>query len=472
MKGNMKDVVVLLPGILGSALERDGKTLWDIGAGVVGRALFSVGGSIHSLALSSDGSTGDGVAATRLLPDAHLVPFFWKIDGYGELSRFIQSKVDVVPGENFFEFPYDWRLDNRISAERLATAALGWLENRRRRYPRAQLVFIGHSMGGLVARYFIERLGGWRHTRMLITLGTPHRGSVKALDFLANGLRKRMGPVTLVDFSRVVQSLPSALQLLPIYPCVGESEHSLERLEAIDRDQIGSLNVERARAGIEFHREIERAVEINRKEPDYGYRLLPVVGAFQPTYLSALLTDDGVEPLRTYEGKHLLDGDGTVPRLSATPIELGKAKVETFVSCPHASLQNFDPVRVQMRAAVEDTDISELKATRAEAISLDLQDGYTVGDSVVVRARCESAVEPLRAVLADVERRTETEYEFDDATAGDGWQTLSISTLPAGAYRIRVEAGDAAEPISDLFAVLDPGGPRPHSRRASSSRSP
>jgi hypothetical protein len=451
----MKDVVVLLPGILGSALERDGKSLWDISTGAIGRALFSLGGSIHSLELSSDSSTGDGVTATALLPDAHVAPFFWKIDGYAELSRFIQSRLDVVPGESFFEFPYDWRLDNRISAERLATAALGWLEDRRRRHPSARLVFIGHSMGGLVARYFIERLGGWRDTRMLVTLGTPHRGSVKALDFLANGLRKRVGPVTLVDFSKLVQSLPSALQLLPIYPCVGESEHSLERLEEIDRKEIGSLDVERARAGIEFHREIERAVAANRQERDYGYRLVPVVGTFQPTYLSAVLTADGVEPLRTYKGESLLDGDGTVPRFSATPIELSKAKTETFVACPHASLQNFEPVRVQMRAALQDIDISELKAVAAEAISLDLQDGYAVGEDVVVRARCASASAPLRAVVTDVQQGTETEHELDAANGADGWQTLSIETLPAGTYRLRVEAGDAAEPVSDLFAVLD-----------------
>ena len=46
----MKDVVVLLPGILGSALEKNGKSLWDVSAGAIGRALFSLGGSIDQLA--------------------------------------------------------------------------------------------------------------------------------------------------------------------------------------------------------------------------------------------------------------------------------------------------------------------------------------------------------------------------------------------------------------------------------------
>ena len=36
---------------------------------------------------------------------------------------------------------------------------------------------IGHSLGGLIARYFVQRLGGDRHVHTLVTLGTPHQGT-------------------------------------------------------------------------------------------------------------------------------------------------------------------------------------------------------------------------------------------------------------------------------------------------------
>lgn len=39
---------------------------------------------------------------------------------------------------------------------------------------------IGHSMGGLVARYYVQRLGGDQRVHTLCTLGTPHSGSVPA----------------------------------------------------------------------------------------------------------------------------------------------------------------------------------------------------------------------------------------------------------------------------------------------------
>ena len=456
MKTPMKDVIVLLPGILGSALAKDGKVIWDVGVGALGRALFSLGGSVQDLALKSYASTGDGVTPTHLLANVHMIPYLWKIDGYSDLVEFIRSKFEVVPGENFFEFPYDWRLDNRISAQRLSSVAKEWLEKWRSRYPDARLVLIAHSMGGLVARYFIEALGGWRDTKMLITLGTPHRGSVKALDFLVNGLRKKLGPVTLLDLTKFISSCPSVYQLLPIYPCVGQTEEDLKRIE--EMEELGELDMERARAGIEFHREIGLAVEENSKDAVYQssrYKLLPVVGTYQPTFLSALLTSDGIKPIETYKGQTMLGGDGTVPRFSATPIELSKMKVETFVACPHAGLQNFKPVCVQVRSALADVDISEIMAPGAEAISLKMADMFSVGEPFQALARCEAVIDPMQAVLVNIETGAEVECEFEMILDTEGWQKLELSPLAAGTYRIRIDAGDEAEPITDVFAVLD-----------------
>ena len=39
---------------------------------------------------------------------------------------------------------------------------------------------IGHSMGGLIARYYVQRLGGDARVHTLVTLGTPHAGTLPA----------------------------------------------------------------------------------------------------------------------------------------------------------------------------------------------------------------------------------------------------------------------------------------------------
>jgi triacylglycerol lipase len=42
------------------------------------------------------------------------------------------------------------------------------------------LTIVGHSKGGLIATYYVKKLGGWRRTLAVVTLGTPHRGTPRA----------------------------------------------------------------------------------------------------------------------------------------------------------------------------------------------------------------------------------------------------------------------------------------------------
>lgn len=39
---------------------------------------------------------------------------------------------------------------------------------------------IGHSLGGLISRYYVQRMGGHERVHTLVTLGTPHQGSALA----------------------------------------------------------------------------------------------------------------------------------------------------------------------------------------------------------------------------------------------------------------------------------------------------
>ena len=179
----MRDVVVCIPGITGSVLRKDGRDVWNISGGALLSALTTLGGSITDLKLERDppdvDDLGDGITAPEVIRDVHLIPGFWKIDGYTKMLRYIEETFDVTRGRNLFEFPYDWRRDNRVAARRLQRQGGEWLEAWRAASGAgdAKLVLVGHSMGGLIARYFLECLDGWRDTRTLVTFGTPYRGS-------------------------------------------------------------------------------------------------------------------------------------------------------------------------------------------------------------------------------------------------------------------------------------------------------
>jgi triacylglycerol lipase len=52
---------------------------------------------------------------------------------------------------------------------------------------------IGHSMGGLIARYYVQRLGGDERVHTLVTLGTPH-GGTRAAQLVPHRLGRQLCP--------------------------------------------------------------------------------------------------------------------------------------------------------------------------------------------------------------------------------------------------------------------------------------
>lgn len=59
---------------------------------------------------------------------------------------------------------------------------------------RQEVDIVGHSLGGLIARYYVQRLGGDRHVRTLVTLGTPHSGTTVAPVASAHPIVRQMRP--------------------------------------------------------------------------------------------------------------------------------------------------------------------------------------------------------------------------------------------------------------------------------------
>lgn len=63
--------------------------------------------------------------------------------------------------------------DIRAAAELLRTH----IEEVCERTGSPEVDIVGHSLGGLIARYYVQRLGGNLRVRTLVTLGTPHQGT-------------------------------------------------------------------------------------------------------------------------------------------------------------------------------------------------------------------------------------------------------------------------------------------------------
>ncbi|MCX5364185.1 hypothetical protein OG864_36485 [Streptomyces sp. NBC_00124] len=355
----VQDLVVVLPGIMGTRLaDADGGAVWDLSGGALWRALRTLGGSLKALRLPTDigdDHPADGIRPVGAMPDLHVIPGIWHpIDGYSSLLRWLEQNFTLrsrQPNDppdtpaNLVEFGYDWRLSCRYNAGLLKARVTEELDRWRSSAPEradARVVFICHSMGGLVARHYVECLGGHEITRRLITLGTPHRGSLNALTSLVNGLRKGWGPFGL-DLTALARSLPSLHQLAPDYACVsapGGLVHArdLTGLPGPDEKLL-------ADAG-RFHAELRQAAQGPGR--DGLTDLVTVVGVRQPTATTAVYGDELLVPAYDIDGADE-GGDGTVPRLSARPANAaGTGHLMIPALTPneqHGSLQNNRGVR-------------------------------------------------------------------------------------------------------------------------------
>ncbi|MDO8669428.1 MAG: alpha/beta hydrolase [Candidatus Buchananbacteria bacterium] len=105
--------------------------------------------------------------------------FGWELDPilntYDNLWASLKS-AGYKEGETLFSFPYNWRLPNVYSAQLLKEK----IDEIKNICQCAKVDVIGHSMGGLVARAYVEMGNYDNDIDQLIFLGVPHRGTPKA----------------------------------------------------------------------------------------------------------------------------------------------------------------------------------------------------------------------------------------------------------------------------------------------------
>lgn len=470
----VEDLVVVVPGITGSRLAVDGKEVWGPSAGALLKGITTFAGTVKALALPrdlGDSAPGDGVSATGLVPSLHALPGVWPlVDGYGDLLGWLERTFTLrrpLPGDrpdtpvNLIPFAYDWRLSCRYNAARLAgrvDEALGrWRASAPHR-GEAMVHLVCHSMGGLVGRYWVECLGGADVTRQLITLGTPHRGSLGALESLVNGHRvgwRRLG-ADLTPFSR---SLPSLHQLVPDYACV-EGAGGLRRpdelssaLEGVDARLLADAR--------RFHEEIRTAALARVARGGSDRLCLPVVGVRQPTPATAVVEGARLRLLETIEGKDE-GGDGRVPRFAAYPAELPPGDRATVRSAfaNHGAIKSHVGVREDLYDWLAPAPGVYRGSLPTHPLSVRAPEYLAAGEPLRVEAEAATAAEgaDTLAVRASIKAGDGTAAAVRTLrNLGGGRYEGAFDGLDPGAYAVSLHAaGDApATGVTVLTLVLE-----------------
>ncbi len=219
--------LILIPGLFGSKL-RDRGTGLEVWPGNWRRVLFDDYSDLElqfdpaTLAVRPDNLEAFDIAERVLGKDYYgpLVDTLVRFGGYVRASPGTPAKK----GErHYYLFPYDWRQDNVQQARGLDAL----IEAIRRDYgnPDLRVDIVAHSMGGIVARYYLRfgpadvldgspsliTLYGTKRVRKLVLLGTPNFGSISALHAYLAGEEigfKRMRP-------EILATMPSGYQLFP-----------------------------------------------------------------------------------------------------------------------------------------------------------------------------------------------------------------------------------------------------------------
>lgn len=93
-----------------------------------------------------------------------------------------------------------------LGIDKLADQVLDYIE---RTFPPEQKIdLVGLSMGGLVSRYYVQRLGGMQRVERFITIASPHNGTWMAYTLpLKACLQMRPGSPFLQDLNQDIETL-------------------------------------------------------------------------------------------------------------------------------------------------------------------------------------------------------------------------------------------------------------------------
>jgi pimeloyl-ACP methyl ester carboxylesterase len=471
----LRHLIVIIPGIGGSEFTGPtGRMEWALGGSAIARFL------IRPKLLDID--EAGALEPTSLVRTFTTFGSLINITGYEGLSTLLGTAFSDLESHNYRRgqpvpsktdvllLPYDFRRSVADSAVTLADAVGQALVGVHESAQRDRVIVVAHSMGGLVARYWIGALGGWRVCKALLTLGTPHRGAPKAFDWLVNG--PGIGRLRHSGVTRVLRRWPSVYELLPQYPAIWDEreQRAIETYRlpaALVRRQPRLKNYEATFAAMSGQaRRTHADIAAGWQQIPAGRApdLIPCFGRGHPTVNLMRLSRQGALLISKedppWRGNVGWAGDGTVPALSAVPAELGEARAvwrglperHGDLACTSGLL---DPL-VSYNGAALPTRGQELP--EVPWLGIDLDDVVPSGEPVPLGVRVQpnlEAAQGLHVSLTSADSSRRERYVAQMTWDGDSqkWHCM-LPKLDAGRFRLSLEGVRVAGPES-VFARAD-----------------
>jgi pSer/pThr/pTyr-binding forkhead associated (FHA) protein len=191
--------VVFVPGIMGSELWLGKERIWPNL-----KLLFKEPEFLKYPGIP-------GIEPRGILQEVVVVPNLIKLEQYSQMGDYLVEDLGYTRGKDFFEFAYDWRQDIRLTAKQLSQFIDA--------LPVKPIKLVAHSLGTLVSRYYVERLGGKGKVDKLILMGGPHLGTPAAVSSLLFGPDVLPFGLMGETLRKVISTFYTSYQILPVYAC-------------------------------------------------------------------------------------------------------------------------------------------------------------------------------------------------------------------------------------------------------------
>ncbi|MGW2585914.1 esterase/lipase family protein [Streptomyces virginiae] len=479
LPGTPPPLLVVVPGLGGSVLSTpDGRWTWDAGSLDVGALLQAP----HRLSLAESPElvpTGltDQVAVGPWTMAAGYRPLLRALQRYfGPLKTVVHRRGQApVADADVLLFPYDFRHGVVHAADRLGVCVASYLAGAA---TGRRVIVLAHSLGGLVARHWLGPGDGAKSCAALITLGTPHRGAPKALDWLVNGVRVRGNE--LATATALLREWQTSYDLLPRYravlrvpadglerppageapvPAPGEEPPSRDGAcypEELDEAVLPGPYRARAADSYTMHRNLQGSWDELFRQGRCP-TTVAVFGRDHPT-LNRAETDGLGLRVDKWRGPEWLAnsewrGDGTVPGFSAIPPELDRVPL-AWLAVPErhrmmtGSREVLDTLRNLTAASMADTLDGGPEPGRAR-LGIDVEDTVPAGAETQITAELFGHVPSglLPQGWVELERLGWDPFlkalplellEIPEPPRSPVWRA-TIPALAPGVYRVRVQ---------------------------------
>lgn len=450
----MTDVLVFLPGLLGSELY-DGQTkVWP---GSLMDGVFGFSDEEFALLLKDD-----------LEPRSIIETAAGVVDIYGSWVKHFESMRRRADNSRMFRrddrtlvlVPYDWRKSIAMAAELLAKAVEQSVQHHG---SDTKIHIAAHSLGGLVGRYYLQSgkfdtRPGFDMIATLLTLGTPHNGATIALaavlglhktNFLSTAQSKQLANDP--RFPALYQTFP-----VPTYPLLWTRGKGTN----MKASGLSDLNVALGQLGlnnVSYNAYLDFRRAIDSRPIPASVRLVAIMGTGYET-LTHLQFDGSVQKSEAQDG-----GDGTVAFQGGY-----LPNVQTkFVSEAHVTLLNARDAREAFQEVFDAVGMLAAGAGQLQLSVRDLVVGVQqpisvliVSDGTVTNAEGRFILETAPAEPGGA---APTGADFFAAPGrvpvpflyrGPGLVNAAV-TLPAvtsqGVYRVVIELGPAGTPATARF---------------------